>query len=519
MSDAPTVDDLKALFEEVQVLCGGLDDDLQDELATIEDRLSDEELHELLTNVVVLLRSTSEPTEADRARIAGEVRAAVDAAVRRRNEAEEWADSFPTAHDEEAGPASGTDGERTHLELFDYDGFQVRGVQPLPTFLGRSIALREGFVNTTDVAFWEKNRRLDIDLENFRRREGRYPDPDELKTMLWPKGSTLKGDPYRIAVLADDIAARGVMTPPVIDHWGTAWDGNRRLAACLYVIASDEYTDAQKDRARKVRVWQTDEHATKDQIEAIVTSLNFGEDFKLPWPEYVRARQVYDAYIDLRDIEASRRTLNERDETKLRKRVADKFGIKTPEVTRYCKMVTWALEFEDFHREQDRDENEINTRTSELFQYFFELDAGRGEDKLASRFDGDAAFRAIVFDLLFDGKIKSFPQVRELRRVYDTPEALDLLKEAHAEPSKAIGQERVADAIFTARRKSAEVRQAGRADELARIAKWLKEDVTLSLLAKMDPSVLRDFRDAARAVDGMISALVDAGPAASAEVS
>ena len=511
MTDTPTADDLRALLVEVQVLCGTVDEDLPDEIATIEDRFTDEELRELLTSVLVLLRAASDATEADRDRIASEVRAVVDTAIRRRNEAEAWPESIPSP-EEEAGPASGSDGERTHLALFDYDGFEVRPVQPLPTFLGRAIPLREGFVDAMEISFWERNRRLDIDLQNFRRKEDREPDEDELKQMLWPRGATRKGDPYEIASLADDIAARGVLTPPVIDYWGTAWDGNRRLAACLYVLASDEFNDVQKDRARKVRVWQTDKHATKDQIDAIVTSLNFGADFKLRWPEYVRARQVYDAYVDLCDSEASRRTLNDRDETKIRKRVGDKFGIKTAEVTRYCKMVTWALEFEDFHREQDRDENEIATRTSELFQYFFELDAGRGEDKLAHRFDGDEAFRAIVFDLMFDGKIKSFPQVRELRRVYDTPEALDLLKKAHAQPSTAVGQADVADAIFTARRKSEEVRQAGRGDELARVARWLREDATLSVLERLDRVVLQDFRDAARAVDGMISSLVDLAP-------
>jgi hypothetical protein len=86
-TDLSPLDDLKALFEEVQVLCGGLNDDLPD--ASIEDRFSDEELHTLLTNVLVLVRSTSEPTAADRTRIAGEVRATVDDAVKRRNDAEE----------------------------------------------------------------------------------------------------------------------------------------------------------------------------------------------------------------------------------------------------------------------------------------------------------------------------------------------------------------------------------------------------------------------------------------------
>ena len=165
-------------------------------------------------------------------------------------------------------------------------------------------------------------------------------------------------------------------------------------------------------------------------------------------------------------------------------------------------MVTWAIEFENFYREQGRDENELETRTSEVFQYFYELDAGVGDDKLARRFEDDEAFRAIVFDLLFDGKIKNFQQVRELRKVYDTPEALEQLKEAHAQPNMAIGREGVSDAIFTAKRKSQENRLVGKGSELAAIAKWLREDVTLSVLGKLDANVLKDFRDAARAVDG-----------------
>lgn len=513
---APTTDDLTVLFDEVQVLCGGLDDSLVDELDEIEDRCTDDELRELLTSVIVLIRSNGEPTDADRARTAAEVRTKIDAVIKKRNQIEAHWEGYPAVPEEEAGPAISGD-ERTHLALFDWDNFQVRPA-PTSTFLGRTIALQEGYARTRDIDFWPENKRLAIHLRNFRRKEGRNPDPEELKGMLWPKGSTSKGDPYEIGELADDIAARGVVTPPVIDYWGTAWDGNRRLAACLYILASDEYSDEQKERASRVRVWQTNEHATKDQIDAIVTSLNFGKDLKKPWPEYVRARDVYESFIGLYDIEASRRTLNEKDETKIRRRVAQRDGIKTAEVTRYCKMVTWALEFENFYREQGRDESEIETRTAELFQYFYELDAGVGDDKLANRFAGDEAFRAIVFDLLFDGKIKNFPQIRELRKVYDTPEALDQLKEAHAQPNVAMGRAGVADAIFTARKKSEEHRQAGKASELASIAKWLREDVTLSLLSKLDMNVLRDFRDAARAVDGMITLLVDSAPAVSREL-
>jgi hypothetical protein len=507
----PTADDLNALFDEVQTLCGDFDDRLPGDFVGIEDRFSEDELRELLTTVLVLIRSNGNPTEVERARIAREVHGAINSAIKKRNEiADDW-EEYPAPPEEEAGPASGVGNQRAPLPIFSHDGFDVRPA-PASTFLGRTIPLMEGYAMTRDIEFWQENKRLKIDLENFRRKEGRNAEPEELKQLLWPRGSSSKGDPYEIGELADDIAARGVLTPPVIDHWGTAWDGNRRLAACLFILASDDYTDVQKERASRVRVWQTGEHATKDQIDVIVTSLNFGKDFKKPWPEYVRARDVYDAYIDLRDIEASRRTLTDRDETKIRRRVAQRFGIKTQEVTRYCKLVTWALEFEDFHREQGRDENEINTRTAELVQYFVELDAGVGDDKLANRFSNDEALRAMVFDLMFDGKFKSFSQVRELRRVFATPDAFEELRTAHAEPNTALGRSGVERAIFRARQKSEESRQAGRGSELASIAKWLREDVTLSLLSKLDVHVLRDFRDAARAVDGMITSLVDAAP-------
>jgi len=307
----------------------------------------------------------------------------------------------------------------------------------------------------------------------------------------------------------------------VIDYWGTAWDGNRRLAACLHILQSDEFSDAEKARAAKIRVWQTDEHATEDQIQSIVTSLNFSEDFKLAWPEYVRAREVADAVAELRDNLLTRHTtLTDKEETDVRRRVGKKFGIKTDRVTRYCKLITWAEDFEDFHREQGRDENEIATRTAELTQYFVELDAGRGEDKLAVKFKSDEGFRAMVFDLLFDDKIKNWSQVRDLRRVYETPDALEKLKEAHRVPDRAQGRAALGVAVDIARAASLTQRQVGGGNDLKRVAAWLRDNATLGVLSKIDPTVLREFRDAARAVDGMITVLVgDVAPIPQSEAS
>jgi hypothetical protein len=510
-------DDLRALFHEVQVLCGDIDDRLPADLADVQDSFSDDELRQLLTEILVHIRAGGEPGAEARAVIAAGVRTMVeDAVARRRHPPAEITPTSSASQGDEIGPAAigrTDDGEQEHLELFEAAGLEVRQVMPVPSFLGNVVPLTEGFANTGDIKFWEDNLRLKLDLDNFRRRERRDPDPDELRELFWPAGELPKEDVYKIVPLADDIASRGVQVPPVIDYWGTAWDGNRRLAACLYILTSTDYTTEQKNRARMIRVWQTGEHATRDQIDAIVTSLNFGDDFKLPWPEYVRARQVYDAYIDRRDLEASRHLLAERDETKIRQDIGKQFGIRTGAVTRYCKMVVWALDFEDYHREQDRDEVDIANRANALFQYFYELDSGRGDDKLAVKLRDDEGFRAIVFDLMFDGKFKNWAQIRELRRVYDKPDALDELKQAHRETSSAMGREHVNHAIDLARQRSLALRQAGRADELKRITKWLNEDATLAVLRKMDLDVLRDFRDAARAVDGMITNLIDGAAA------
>lgn len=514
------VDDLRTLFAEVQVLCGGLDESLLTDLANVEDSLSDDELRQLLTEILVRIRSGRDASVGTRAAIATEVRTLVEDAIANRDRvaaAAPYGGAVSGAGAAEIGPAAVGSmaelGDQAHLQLFDHAGLEVRPVRPTPTFLGITVPLTEGFVETLDVMFWEDNLRLKVDLANFRRREGRDPDPDELRKVLWPKGHLPKDDDYKIIPLADDIAARGVQTPPIIDYWGTAWDGNRRLAACLYILTTADYSAEQKSRARKIRVWQTDKHATKDQIDAIVTALNFGDDFKMTWPEFIRAQQIYDAFVERRDLEASRHRLTDRDETKIRQDVAKQFGIRTGDVTRFCKMMVWALDFQDYHREQGRDEGEILTRSSEVFQYFYELDSGRGDDKLAVKLRNDEGFQAIVFDLLFDGKFKNWTQIRELRRVYETPEALDELKKAHSETSRAVGRIRVSDAIDMGRQRSTAVRQAGRTDELIRITKWLNEDATLAVLRKMDPGILRDFRDAARAVDSMITTVVDGAPA------
>lgn len=128
---APTNEDLNGLFDEVQVLCGGLDNSLVDETAEIEDHFSDDELRELLTSVMVFIRSNEEPSEADRARITEEVRGKINMAIRKRKEPEAPLEEFSAESEEDA--ASGEIRDSPHASKSQRFDRNPRGTSRAPS--------------------------------------------------------------------------------------------------------------------------------------------------------------------------------------------------------------------------------------------------------------------------------------------------------------------------------------------------------------------------------------------------
>jgi hypothetical protein len=516
VQDPELADSVRALLEEAVLLCGDIDDELADVVLTAENALTDEEARRLFTRIIRMLReATGKPTTPDeRARLSAEVRMLVEELVAHPRGRNAMAEPSPAPAVSRASRPS-----REHLELRVFAGLPVREVVPVPTFLGQQISVKEGHVRTQDLQLWEDNFRLDLHIQEFKQRYHRHPDQAELLAILLEtlelpgtEGGRLPGaaggkkDLFQIPRLAESIAVRGVEQPPVIDWWGVPWDGNRRIAACFYILNNPDSTEEAKRRASMVRVWQTPRDATPDQVRAIVVARNFDADYKVPWPEYVRARQIYDAYVERYDLASSRRPVTPAQDLKIRQGIATDFGIKTNHVTRYVKMVTWATEFEEYHREQGRDESRILHRANRLFQYFYELDSGRGEDKLAEKLHADPAFKALVFDLMFEGKFRNWSQVRDLKRVVTLPAAVDALKRAHADTYVASARQHVDDAIMEARKNSAALRAVGIGDQLQRVTKWLEEDATLAVLQSMDARLLRRFQVAFHALDGTITA-------------
>lgn len=343
---------------------------------------------------------------------------------------------------------------RPALELQAHNGIEPRAVRPSPVFHEREVAVRQGFVRTKDIRLWDENERLDIHLNQFRRTQGRAPNPDELLDMMLGKlplpGVSVQ-DQFKIRELARSIAVNGVRTPPIIDIDGTLLDGNRRITACNFILNSDEFEPEEKRRAEWVQVWQLTEHATQADREAVIVSLNFEPDYKQDWPEYVKAKKVHAEWQALLALEPRASSSRQRE---LKRQLSKQFALGPDghHVTRYIQMVELADEFEDYHvSDKNRDRYEVKHKAERYFQYFAELDRGKGAGGVNYALNQDESFKHLVFDLLLEGKFSNWTKIRDLKWVATNEEALAFLREARDEGDVERAQALVDDGCSAAR--------------------------------------------------------------------
>ena len=84
----------------------------------------------------------------------------------------------------------------------------------------------------------------------------------------------------------------------------------------------------------------------------------------------------------------------------------------------------------------------------------------------------DDSFKHLVFDLLYDGKFRSWQKIRDLKYVYDNEDAVNVLKKARSESDVEAAQEEVDNAIGLARMGRAEQRQTGANTKIRVFTKW-----------------------------------------------
>lgn len=396
------------------------------------------------------------------------------------------------------GPQSNTPPPR--LTLVDRLNTKVGAVHPTPIYLGRRVPMVQGFVRTQDVQLWDDNERLDIHTKQFEQQEGREPTPTEVLDIML---SNLKlsgvdeedrDDQFKIRPLARSIAANGVQKPPIIDVDGTLLDGNRRVAASKYILANPAQFDAtERERVEWLFVWQLTEHATDEDRELVMMSLNFEPDFKEEWPAYIKARKVYDRWQAL--LAALPRTPGPKEQAQMKRELSRQFalGDDTTTVNRYLNMMGWALDFEDHHLTKNkRGVYEVQHRASKYFEYFDELQKGRRRPGgVAYALEQDDQLRQTVFDLLYDGKFRRFSQIRDLRYVVDNGDASELLKKAKETTDVDEAQDEVEDALSIARARKAETRMLGANSRIEVFTSWLEDLPVKAFRDQITPLNLR----------------------------
>lgn len=362
-------------------------------------------------------------------------------------------------------------------------------IYPRPCFHGVYVPMLNKEVSVRDIDLWNDNHRLETHISQFEDRNGRKPSSDELLSIMLshmdlpgiPDQS--RDDQFEIVKLAQSIAENGVRRPPILDNDMTLLDGNRRVAACLHILNSPKFSPEQKRRVEKIPCWQLTPYATDKDREAIIISLNFEDDCKEPWPEYVKARIVYDHWQAMLAMESEQSLTPEREKA-LRKSLAERFAIEHRKAERYLAMVGLAQEFEDYHvNENGKDVYEAKHHADRYFQYFDELTRGRSPGGVFHTLNQDETLKRTVFDLLFDGKLRNWRIVRWLR--FTNEETMAALVRAKGE-EKEIAQDTVEDALATAFHRSRESRDVSAAAANSRIknfAEWLEG---------LPPSAFRD---------------------------
>jgi|GEM_PF-2039044 len=364
--------------------------------------------------------------------------------------------------------------------LQSYNDIEPGNVVPTPVYHGVHVPMRCGYARTREVNLWDRNERLEIHLNQFRAREDREPTADELLDIMLGladlPGLSEESDQFEVKKLARSIVANGVQKAPIVDIDGTLLDGNRRVAACYLILNSNEYTAEDKKRAEWIFVWQLTPQARKEHRDAVVVALNFEDDCKVKWPEYVKARKVYEAWQDI--LAREPRTPNAREQAKLKKALSIKFalGPNTTTVNRYLKMVEWADTFEDHHiNARERDLYEVKHRANKYFQYFEEMAKGVNPGGVAHCLTQDDTFREIVFDLLYEGKFRNWRDIRQLKEIFDNQEARDALIKARDETDSGEAENHLESAMAIARLQRAEARTLGVNTRIESFTKWLDD--------------------------------------------
>ena len=297
-------------------------------------------------------------------------------------------------------------------------------------FHGRDVPLWQGYVHVDDVEGYVENLRLRFYLNQWQaqhKESGCVPSTDEVYQIMVDADAGESREstrPFHIKRMADSIIRNNVREPIIVFYRGNGetelWDGNRRFFGTKHIMVADGYAEA-RETAQWLPAYvylpsgstQEDEQVKLD----ILVECNFVNPEQIPWPNYVKAEQVYSQYKNRMKADPDDSVLSREVKVEL----AREFGLRGwRTVDRWIKMYDMALQFKEYHEEeQERDPTTVDLLIQERFEYFDEL--SKPGVFGAVRNDPDA--RDEVFDWMWDGKFKAWADVRQIPKILIDPEA------------------------------------------------------------------------------------------------
>ena len=302
-------------------------------------------------------------------------------------------------------------------------------------FHGRDVPLWQGYVHADSVEGYVENLRLRFYLNQWQaqhKESGGVPSTDEVYQIMVEADAGETRDsakPFHIKRMADNIVRNSVREPIIVYYLGgnktELWDGNRRFFGTKHIMTV-EHEDYIK--VRQTAQWipaYVYLGSGNDQEDALIkhdilVECNFVNPEQISWPNYVKAEQVHQKYTQRMKADPNDPTLSRLVKIDL----ANEFGLRGwRTVDRWIKMYNLALEFKEYHEEeQERDPVRVDLLIQERFEYFDELSKPGVFGSLQS--DPDA--RSEVFDWMWDGKFKAFPDVRQVPKILGDPVARKL---------------------------------------------------------------------------------------------
>ena len=282
----------------------------------------------------------------------------------------------------------------------------------------------------SDLGGWVENIRLKHYLRRWRARQGdmaKQPTTQDIYEIMIEadrEESAQGKKPFHLERMARNIAGNGVQEPVFIhvdgSGRGTLWDGNRRRYGTQHIMSDPAFASF-RNQARWLPAYvhmpsgnlETDEEIQK----SVLTEMNFKDKDHIPWPSYVKAEEVFNVYQRLTAESPSDPQLSRM----AKEQIALEFGLSGwRQADRWIKMFGLASTFKEYHEEEfDRPEVDVELKIQDNFEYFDELSKAGVWGPL--RDDPDA--RDEVFRWLWDGKFKSFVDVRSVPKILKDPEA------------------------------------------------------------------------------------------------